>query len=155
MGVGSCFEVAIQIKKAKNLLIMAGALCDEVQFSAKTLLDYVADIALKTGAPVAATGTTIVGLKERNVKRAKKMYAAELVNYMRYSWQDSVSDSKPEWVVLIGYNVAMARSLISAMRDAKTIFLSNVYLEEATYSLPNEPSLQGWQKNLEQIVQAL
>ena len=155
MAVESLHEFAAQLKETKNVLIMAGAMCDEVDFDGKSLLDYVADIAARTGSPVAATGTTIIGLKERKVQRVKKMWAAELVNYMRYSWQDSVSDWKPEMLVLIGYNPVVAKSLIPTVKNARTMFLGNVHLNEATYSLPDAPSLKDWQNNLEQIVQDL
>jgi len=155
MAKGSFPELSTELKESKNILIMAGALCDEVDFDSKGLLDYVADIASKTGAPVAATGTTILGLKERNVARVKKMWAAELINYTRHPWQDSVSDSKPELLVLIGYNPAVAGRLISTVKGLKTIFLGNVYLKEATYSLPDSTSLKDWQKKLDQVVEAL
>lgn len=148
-------ELATQLKEAKSVLIMAGALCDEISFNGKSLLDYVADISTKIGSPIAATGTTILGLKKRGVARIKKMWAAEVANYMRYPWKDSVSESKPGLIVLIGYNPSIAQKLISTVKDVNTMFLGNVYLEEATYSLPDASSLQKWQKNLEQLIQAL
>lgn len=148
--------LATQLKEEKNVLIMAGAFCDEINFfSGKSLLDYVANIATKTGFPVAATGVTILGLKKRGVARVKKMWAAEVVNYMRYPWQDSLSESKPRLIILIGYEPPIARRLISTIRDAKTMSLGNVSIEEATYSFPDASSLQNWEKNLEEFIRAL
>ena len=148
-------ELAKTMKAKSHVLIMTGALCDEVEFCGKKLLDYAAEIAGKVGAPVAATANTIMGLKERDVPRVKKMWAAEVVNYMRYPWQDSVIDDKPDLLVLVGYNTTVAQSLVSAVVDAETMVLGNAVLEEATYSLPDASSLQQWQNNLEQLLNVL
>lgn len=154
MSVKTAEEIGKLLKGGRKTLILAGSLCDEVQFDGKKLLDYVAEISQKTGAPIAATGNTIVGLKDREVKSAKKMIAAEVINYLRYPWQDSIIDQKPETLIFIGYNPAVSRSLVSAAMGVETVILGNSYLEEATYSLP-DASFRQWQQSLEQLIAAL
>ena len=147
-------EISKYLKTKKNILILSGSLCDEIDFDGKRLLDYVVEIAHKAEVPVAATGNTILGLKAKDVKRAKKMWAAEVVNYMRYPWQDSIMEQRPELLVFIGYSQMAAQRLVTAVKDAETMVLGNAYVEEATYSLPDS-SLSQWQQSLEQIVSKL
>jgi len=133
---------------------MAGALCDQVDLGKKSLLDYVAELATKIKAPVAATGNTVIGLRDRGID-TKKAWAAELVNYMRYEWQSPIIDGKPEVLVFIGYSPMLATNLVSAVMDAETVVLGNTYIEEATYSFPDTTSFKEWQKELAELVQAL
>jgi len=133
---------------------MAGALCAQVDLGKKSLLDYVAEIATKIKAPVAATGNTVIGLRDRGID-TKKAWAAELVNYMRYEWQSPIIDGKPEVLVFIGYSPMLATNLVSAVMDAETVVLGNTYIEEATYSFPDTTSFKEWQKELAELVQAL
>ena len=147
-------KLANYLKSKKKVLILAGALCDDINFDGKKLLDYAAEIATRINSPIAATGNTIVGLKARNVKAAKKMWVAEVLDYMRHPWKDPVIDQKPELLVFIGYDPATARALVGGVNNAETLVLGNVHIKEATHSLP-DASLEGWQQSLEQLAQAL
>ncbi len=146
--------IAQYLGSGKRVLIMAGALCDELELEDKSLLDYVADVAKKTKAPVAATGNTVNGLRERGIE-TNKAWAAEVVNFMRYDWQHPIMDSRPEVLVLMGYSRTLAGNLVSAVERAETVVLGNTYVPEATYSLPDTDSYKEWQKELTDLVQAL
>jgi len=146
--------LAQYLSSGKKVLLLAGALCDQIELEDKSLLDYVAEIHKKTKAPVAATGNTVNGLRERGVD-TNKAWAAEIVNFMRYDWQNPIIDGKPEVVVFIGYSPILATSLVSAVQDAETVVLGNTYIEEATYSLPDTTSFKEWQEELTELVQAL
>ena len=141
--------------KGKKVLLMAGQLCEEIDFGGNKLLDYAVEISNKIGAPIAATGNTPLSLKAKGVKSVRKMWAAEVVNYMRWPWEDPVIDGKPEVLVLIGYGPVAAHGLASAVRDGETMALGNTYVKGATYSLPDSTSLGKWRQSLEEMVQAL
>ena len=153
MSVKDPLWLAQYLSSKEKVLILAGSLCDQVEFEDKSLLDYVVDIAKRINAPIAATGNTVVGLRARGID-IQKAWAAEVVNFMRYPWHYPIIDRKPEVLVLIGYSPVVMRSLVSAVKDGETIALGNTYIEEATYSLP-DTSLKGWQKLLSELVQAL
>lgn len=53
--------LAKHLRSGKRVLILAGALCDKLDVDGKSLLDYVADISKKTGAPVAPPATRSPG----------------------------------------------------------------------------------------------
>ena len=148
-------ELAEILSKRKNILLLTGSLCDEVDFDGKKLSDYAAEISIKLNVPVAATANTPLGLKARGVKSVKKMWAAELINYMRLPWQEPIMEQKPEVLVFIGYPPAVASSLTSAVTEADTVVLGNTYVKEATYSLPESSSLRQWQQSLEQFLSKL
>lgn len=144
-----------RVLKGRRGLLLSGALGQEVDFGGKKLVDYVADIARLANMPVAATGNTVVDLKARGVSATRKMWAAETVDFMRYPWKDPSMPQKPEMVVFMGYNPAVVRHLVTASAGVDTMVLGNTYVPEATYSLPQSPSLKQWQANLEELVQAL
>lgn len=146
--------LAQYLSSGKKVLLLAGALCDQIELEDKSLLDYVAEIHKKTKAPVAATGNTVNGLRERGVD-TNKAWAAEMVNFMRYDWQNPIIEGKPEVMVFIGYSPILATSLVSAVQNAETVVLGNTYIEEATYSLPDTTSFKEWQEELTELVQAL
>lgn len=141
--------------KGKTVLLMAGHLCEEIDFGGKKLLDYAVEISNKINAPIAATGNTPLSLKANGAKSVRKMWAAEVANYMRWPWEDPVIDEKPEILILIGYGPATAQGLASAVTDGETMVLGNTYVSGATYSLPDSTSLGKWQRSLEELVQAL
>ena len=148
-------ELATYLKSKRNILLLTGALCDEVDFDGKTLMDYAADLAKKLNLPVAATANTPKGLKERGVESVAKKIAIEIVDYMRWpEWREPIMEERPEVLAFIGYNTTVGRGLISAVKGAETVSLGNVHIEEATYSLP-DASLAQYQQNLEQLLQAL
>lgn len=148
-------ELAEYFKGKKNILLLTGSLCDEVDFNGKKLLDYAAEVSTKLNAPVAATANTPIGLKAKGAKSVKKMWVAEVINYMRHPWQDPIMDQKPEVLVFIGYSPTVAGRLASAVEEADTVVLGNTYVEEATYSLPQSSSLRQWQQSLEKFIQSL
>ena len=154
MSVKDASWLAQYLSSGKRVLIMAGALCDQLELEDKSLLDYVAEMSKKTKAPVAATGNTVNGLRERGID-TNKAWAAEIVNFMRWDWQHPIMDAKPEVMVLIGYNPILAANLVSAVQDAETVVLGNIYIDEATYSLPDTTSFKEWQKELAELVGAL
>jgi CO dehydrogenase/acetyl-CoA synthase epsilon subunit len=133
---------------------MAGALCDQIELEGKSLLDYAADISRKMKAPVAATGNTVNGLRQRGIDTSKA-WAIEMVNFTHYEWQHPIIDGKPDAMVFIGYSPALASNLASAVKDVETVVLGNTYVDEATYSLPGTTSYKDWQKELSDFVQAL
>ena len=154
MDTNQPLEIGKYLKGKSNVLLLAGSLCDEVDFNGKKLLDYAAQIANKIGVPIAATGNTTKGLRERSVERVKKMWVAEVLEYLRYPWQDPVIEHRPEVLVFIGYSPAVAQRLVSAVQDTDCIVLGDQYIEGALYCLP-DASLGQWQQNLEQLLQAL
>jgi CO dehydrogenase/acetyl-CoA synthase epsilon subunit len=148
-------ELATCLKSKKKALLLTGALCDELKFDGKSLLDYAAEIAKKLKLPVAATANTCKGLKERGVEGVAKKYAAEVVDFIRWpDWKDPISPQKPELLILLGYNPTVARGLASGVKGAETAVLGNVYIKEANYSL-GDASLKQYQQNLEQLIKAL
>ena len=155
MSVKLASELAAYLRSKRNILLLTGSLCDEVDFDDKKLLDYAAEIAIKLDVPVAATANTPLGIKARGVKSVRKMWAAEVVNFMRYPWEEPIMEQKPEVLVFIGYPPAVASRLVSAVEEVETVVLGNTYVEEATYSLPESPSLLRWQQSLEQLIQSL
>lgn len=154
MSVKDASWLAKHLRSGKKVLIMAGALCDQIQLDGKSLLDYAAEISKKTKAPVAATGNTVNGLRARGIN-TRKAWAVEMVNFTRYEWKHPVIDGKPEIIVLIGYNPILATNLVSAVQGAETVVLGSAYIGEATYSLPDTTSFKEWQKELDDLVQAL
>jgi len=154
-------ELAEQLK-GKKVAVMAGQLCNEMEFDSKKLLDYTAEICNKLNAPVAATGNTPLPLREMGVKNVYKMWAIELANNMRYPWEKDkehpiLADEKPEVLVLIGYTGPVAQSLVSTINkeDGKTVVLGSTYVEAATYSFPTAASLAGWEQNLKEFIDAI
>lgn len=140
--------------KGKRLLIMAGGLCDQVQTDGVSLVDYVAEIAKRTDAPVAPTGNTVNALKEKGID-AKKAWAIEMVNFTRYDWKHPISGKKPQVIVLIGYSPVLAANLASAVKGVKTVALCNSYIDSASYSLPDVPSFRKLRQELDEFVDAL
>jgi CO dehydrogenase/acetyl-CoA synthase epsilon subunit len=155
MGVKQPAELAAYLKSKKKSLLLTGALCNELNLDGKLLLDYAAEIAKKLKLPVAATANTSKGLKERGVEGVAKKYAAEIVDFIRWpEWKDPIMPEKPELLILLGYNPIVARGLASGIKGAETAALGNVYIKEATYSLP-DASLKQYQQNLEELIKAL
>ena len=148
-------ELAELLSKRTNVLLLTGSLCDDVDFDGEKLSDYAAAISIKLNAPVAATANTPPGLKASGGKSVKKMWAAEVINFMRHPWQDPIMEQKPEVLVFIGYPPSVASSLTSAVTEAETVVLGNTYVKEATCSLPESSSLRQWQQSLEQFISKL
>jgi len=150
-------ELATYLKGKKNVLLLTGSLCDEIDFEdGKMLIDYAADIAKKLDVPVAATANTVKGLKARGVTNAAKKLVAEMVDYMRWSpWREPIMKEKPDVLVFIGYPPEVGNRLASTVKDGETVVLGHVYADYATYSLHDSPSLRHYQEHLEELVQAL
>jgi CO dehydrogenase/acetyl-CoA synthase epsilon subunit len=133
---------------------MAGALCDKLDVDGKSLLDYVADMSKKTNAPIAATGNTVTGLRQRGID-VKKAWAIEMANFAHRDWHHPIMEKKPQIMVLVGYSPLLASNLVSVVKGVETVVLGDKYVEAATYSLPDKDSYKAWRKELDDLVAAL
>jgi len=148
-------ETAKLLREEKKKLLLAGSLCPILEVGGKKLLDYVVEVAKLTATPIAATGSTSFSLKGNKEVKAKKMMAADLVNFMRTDkWEEPITPERPELLVLFGYYPDIARMLISTIRDGKTMILDNRYMDGATYSAPDLP-LDEWAKFLNKLIDNL
>jgi CO dehydrogenase/acetyl-CoA synthase epsilon subunit len=146
--------LAQHLRGGKRVLIMAGALCDKLDVDGKSLLDYAAEISKKTNAPIAATGNTVTGLRQRGID-VKKAWAIELANFAHRDWHHPIMEKKPQIMVLVGYSPLLASNLVSVMKGVETVVLADKYVEAATYSLPDKDSYKAWRKELDDLVAAL
>jgi CO dehydrogenase/acetyl-CoA synthase epsilon subunit len=146
--------LAQHLRSGKRVLIMAGALCDKLDVDGKSLLDYVADISKKTNAPIAATGNTVIGLRQRGID-VKKAWAIEMANFAHRDWHHPIMEKKPQVMVLVGYSPLLASNLVSVVKGVETVVLGDKYVEAATYSLPDKDSYKAWRKELDDLVAAL
>jgi CO dehydrogenase/acetyl-CoA synthase epsilon subunit len=145
--------LAQHLRSGKRVLIMAGALCDKLDVDGKSLLDYVADISKKTNAPIAATGNTVTGLRQRGID-VKKAWAIEMANFAHRDWHHPIMEKKPQVMVLVGYSPLLASNLVSVVKGVETVVLGDKYVEAATYSLPDKDSYKAWRKELDDLVAA-
>jgi len=148
--------------KGKRVVIVAGELCNEIEFNGKGLLDYTAEISNKLGAPIAAAGNTAIPLREKGAKAVSKMWAIELANFVRWRWDKNkehpiIMDEKPEVLAFIGYSAPVAQSLVSTVKkkDCATVVLGSKYIDSATYSFPDSSSFKQWEENLKEFVASL
>ena len=147
-------ELVGNIKKRKNVLLLTGYLCDEMELGGRKLSDFAAQIALKLDLPVAATGSSAVPLKEKGVRATRKALA-EMVNLTRFPyWGDPITAQRPEMMVFIGYPARMLKSVLPAVKGVETVVLGNMSMKDATFSLP-DASLNQYQKNLESLIGSL
>ena len=146
--------LAQHLRSGKRVLIMAGALCDKLDVDGKSLLDYVAEISKKTDAPIAATGNTVIGLRQRGIN-VKKAWAMEMANFAHRDWHHPIMEKKPQIMVLVGYSPLLAGNLASVVKGVETVVLGDRYVEAATYSLPDKDSYKAWRKELDDLVGAL
>jgi CO dehydrogenase/acetyl-CoA synthase epsilon subunit len=146
--------LAQHIRSGKRVLIMAGALCDKLDVDGKSLLDYVADMSKKTNAPIAATGNTVTGLRQRGID-VKKAWAIEMANFAHRDWHHPIMEKKPQIMVLVGYSPLLASNLVSVVKGVETVVLGDRYVDAATYSLPDKESYKAWRKELDDLVAAL
>jgi CO dehydrogenase/acetyl-CoA synthase epsilon subunit len=146
--------LAQHLRSGKRVLIMAGALCDKLDVDGKNLLDYVAEISKKTNAPIAATGNTVTGLRQRGID-VKKAWAIEMANFAHRDWHHPIMEKNPQIMVLVGYSPLLASNLVSVVKDVETVVLGDRYVDAATYSLPDKDSYKAWRKELDDLVAAL
>jgi CO dehydrogenase/acetyl-CoA synthase epsilon subunit len=146
--------LAQYLRSGKRVLIMAGALCDKLDVDGKSLLDYVAEISKKTNAPIAATGNTVTGLRQRGID-VKKAWAIEMANFAHRDWHHPIMEKKPQIMVLVGYSPLLSSNLVSVVKGVETVVLGDKYVEAATYSLPDKDSYKAWRKELDDLVAAL
>jgi CO dehydrogenase/acetyl-CoA synthase epsilon subunit len=146
--------LAQHLRSGKRVLIMAGALCDKLDVDGKSLLDYVAEMSKKTSAPIAATGNTVTGLRQRGID-VKKAWAIEMANFAHRDWHHPIMEKKPQIMVLVGYSPLLASNLVSVVKGVETVVLGDKYVEAATYSLPDKDSYKAWRKELDDLVAAL
>jgi|GEM_PF-477049 CO dehydrogenase/acetyl-CoA synthase epsilon subunit len=148
--------------RGKRVVVIAGQLCEEVEFGGKKLLDYVVEIANKLNAPIAAAGNTAIPLRERGARSVTKMWAIELTNFMRWPWEKDkehpkIMDEKPEVLIFVGYSAPVAQGLVSTIKeeDGITVVLGSKYIEGATFSFPDAASFKQWERNLKEFVASL
>lgn len=146
--------LAQHLRSGKRVLIMAGALCDKLDVDGKSLLDYVAEMSKKTNAPIAATGNTVTGLRQRGID-VKKAWAIEMANFAHRDWHHPIMEKKPQIMVLVGYSPLLAGNLVSVVKGVETVVLGDKYVEAATYSLPDKDSYKAYRKELDDLVAAL
>jgi len=148
--------------KGKRVVVVAGELCNQIEFDGKKLLDYAVEISNKLSAPIAAAGNTPIPLREKGAKLVTKMWAIELMNFLRWPWDKEkehpdIMDEKPEAVLLIGYSAPIAQSLVSTVskNDCATVVLGSKYVEGASYSFPDSSSFKQWEQNLKDFIESL
>ena len=148
--------------KGKRVVIMTGELCNEIEFGGKKLLDYAVEISNKLSAPIAAAGNTPIPSREKGAESVTKMWAIELMNFLRWPWEKekehpNIMDEKPEVLLLIGYSASIAQSLVSTIKkkDCATVVLGSKYVEGASYSFPDSSSFKQWEQNLKELVASL
>ena len=148
-------ETAKLLKEEKKRLLVAGSICNDLEVGGKPLLDYVVEMAQLTDTPIAATGNTMFQLKDNKDIKAKKMMAADLMNFMRVEkWEEPITEERPELLVFVGYYPDVARMLISTVQNAKTMILDNRYMDQATYSSP-DLSMKEWADFLNKLIDNL
>lgn len=148
--------------KAKKVVVVAGELCNKIEFDGKKLLDYAVEISNKLGATVAGAGNTPLALKEKGAKSVRKMWALEMMSYMNWNWETytehpPITDKKPEVLLVIGYSAPVAQSMVSTVKagNGETVVLGSAYVDSATYSFPDSHSLKQWEMNLKTLVESL
>ncbi|MBI2958259.1 MAG: hypothetical protein HYY32_05385 [Chloroflexi bacterium] len=154
MSVSTPEQLARVMKARKNVLVLAGSLCDEMELEGKKLGEYAADISVKLGAPVAATANSIAALRANGAKASKKL-AIQLVEMLRYEgWRDPIMPERPELLLFIGYPKDVMKALASASTAVETVALCTSAIEEATHSLP-AGSQRQFADELEAILKGL
>ena len=155
-------EKLAEYLKGKRVVVVAGELCNKIDFDGRKLLDYAVEISNKLGAPVAAGGNTAIPLREKGAKSVTKLWAIELMNFMRWPWEKEkehplIMDEKPEVLLFIGYSAPIAQSIVSTAKrkDCATVVLGSKYVEGASYSFPDSSSFKQWEQNLKEFVTSL
>jgi CO dehydrogenase/acetyl-CoA synthase epsilon subunit len=94
-------------------------------------------------------------LKDNKEIKAKKMMAADLVNFLRVEkWEEPITSERPQLLVFLGYYPDIVKMLVSTIRDGKTMVLDNRYMNEATYSAP-DMSFNEWAEYLDNVIDNL
>ena len=154
MNTATSTQIANYVREKKNVLILAGYQCDEMELGSRKLVDYASELAQQLDAPVAATGNCVVALRDRGV-RAKKEVALEILELLRYeTWRGPIMDKRPDLLIFIGYPKGVAQGLVSATRSVETVALCTAAIDGATCCLP-DASLKDYQQSLDQLVQDL
>lgn len=162
-------EMGEYLKSKENILLLAGELCNTLELDGKKPIDYAAEIARKLDIAVAATGNTVMGLKERGIYKTKKMWLSEMLEYMRRPWREEymrredlaekklvpLMTERPDLLVLMGYDPRVSDWFISGLKDIETVALTPTPVERATCCLPSTSSLRQWQKLLDELVENL
>jgi len=146
----SAKEIAQSLAANRNILIMAGDLCSTLTLPERPLIDYAVALSEKLHAPIAATGNTAIHLDSTKVTFAK-MWAAEVIDYMREGPVKPLTDKAPECVVLIGYHPYVAQRLIAGMNGTKSLVLCNSRIPGATLSYP-DCSLREFETHLKSLI---
>lgn len=147
-------QLAKAMKDGRNILVMTGSLCDEMEFGQKKLSDYAAELALKLDAPIAAGANTVNALRTKGARVTKKV-AIEIVEMLRYDeWRDKVLSNRPDLLVFIGFTRSVAQALAASASSTQTVNLGTAEIAEATYSLPDQSQAE-FERALKSILKAL
>ena len=141
------------IKKHKQPILVTGDGCDTIELDGKKLAEYAVQIAEKVKCPVAATGNTVLTLNKDGLN-VKKMWLAELFRYLEDKWEDSISENRPDLLILIGYKPNILEGMVSNAHRIHTVFLGPGKLSTANRST-DEVTLKNWKQNLDDLVNAL
>ena len=143
------------IREHRSPLLVAGEDCRRIVLQDRPLLDYAVDFAAKLGCPMAATGTLLPAVRERNAGlKAKKMWLAEIFRYLEDDWAEPLLPERPDLLILIGYRPALLQGLAVGTRGVHLIHLGPGRLPAAHLSV-EETSLEEWKRHLDDLLKAL
>ena len=148
-------EWAKNIQQHKNPLIVAGEGCTQIPLPDKSLINTVISLSERLSCPIAATGNTIVAIKEANESvNAKKMWLAELFRYLEGDWSESLTSERPDLLLMIGYPPQMIKGMSAGAKDITIAHLGPGNLSKASMSMGEVP-IQEWEQNLDALLNAL
>ena len=147
-------EWAKTIRKHKNPLVVAGEGCTLISLAGKPLLAFAADLAEALSCPVAATGNTLLALKDQGSKvKTKKMWLAELFRYLQEEWKDSLLEDRPDLLLMIGYRPEMVQGMVARTQGVSVVHLGPGKLPAAQMTMEETPLVE-WKKRLDELVSA-
>ncbi len=147
-------RLALYLRKHDFPLVVAGDGCDRIVLDGTGLFEYAGRVATELKCPIAATGTTIVRLRNYQGIIVKKMWLAELFRFLEEGWRDPLLGRAPDLLVLIGYQPYVVEGLIASVRGIHTVHLGPGSVDTADRSL-KETSLKEWKKSLDELVYVL
>jgi hypothetical protein len=145
---------AQEIRGHKNPLVVAGEGCEQIALEGKPLVAYAGELAEALSCPVAATGNTLLSLREQagNVK-AKKMWLAELFRSLEDHWEDSILEDRPDLLLLIGYRPEMVQGMVLRTQEVFIAHLGPGQLAAAQLTMEETPLVE-WKRRLDELVAA-
>jgi CO dehydrogenase/acetyl-CoA synthase epsilon subunit len=142
------------LTKHKYPLVVAGDGCDRIVLDGTRLAEYAALVATKLGCPVAATGNTILGLRQTKGIKIKKMWLAELFRYLQDEWAEPLLARRPDLLILIGYHPDLVSGMVAGLKAVHTVHLGPGRVAAADRTM-EEGTLAEWKQNLDELVSCL